>query len=215
MKSQLRKLFVAGATLFVSAGFEARADPVFVNSSFETPNVGNNFLIDPTGPGVGWNFIGSSGVSGNNSLFTQGNPPAPDGTQVGILQNVTIFSQVVGGFNAGQQYTLSFLAAQRGSGGSQPSTEKLQVSVDGNPVGTFQPPGTNYSAFTTVPLLLTAGSHTFTFTGLGGTTGTDNTAFVDLVTITAIPEPASVVLAGLGSLGLLGLVRRRRASATS
>src|SRR5205814_1037715 len=33
-----------------------------------------------------WRYSGTAGVAANGSAFTSGNPPAPDGVQVGFLQ---------------------------------------------------------------------------------------------------------------------------------
>ena len=78
---------------------------------FELPNVGSGYLIDPTGSP--WTFSGPSGVAGNNSPVTSGNPNAPQGTQVAFAQNGGTISQAVS-FTAGT-YTISFDAAQRGN----------------------------------------------------------------------------------------------------
>ena len=80
---------------------------------FEQVVVGaGNFQYDPTGSP--WAFSGGSGISGNNSGFTSGNPPAPQGVQVAFLQETGSFSQTVTGWAAGS-YVLTFDAAQRGN----------------------------------------------------------------------------------------------------
>ena len=81
------------------------------DSGFEQVSVGaGEFLYDPTGSP--WAFSGSSGISGNNSGFTAGNPPAPQGSQVAFLQETGSFTQSVTGWAAGF-YVLTFDAAQR------------------------------------------------------------------------------------------------------
>ena len=55
-----------------------------------------------------------AGISGNNSGFTSGNPPAPQGSQVAFLQGTGSFSQTVAGWAAGS-YVITFDAAQRGN----------------------------------------------------------------------------------------------------
>jgi hypothetical protein len=145
---------------------------------FEQVSVGaGHFQYRPTGSA--WTFAGSSGISGNNSGFTAGNPAAPEGAQVAFLQGKGSFSQAVSGWAAGS-YVLTFDAAQRGN--YQASQQDFSVLVDGMVVGTFTPSGTSYQSFTTASFTVTAGAHTITFQGLDRAGG-DNTAFIDQVTV--------------------------------
>ena len=97
------------------------------DAGFEQVQVGaGQFQYRPTGSP--WTFSGSSGISANNSGFTSGNPPAPQGVQVAFLQKTGSFSQTVAGWAAGS-YVLSFYAAQRGN--YQASQQDFQVLVDG------------------------------------------------------------------------------------
>ena len=155
------------------------ADP-----GFETPSVGTGtygaFQYQPAGSP--WTFNSGAGVAGNGSGFTDGNPSAPQGSQVAFLQGYGTASQPVT-FTAGT-YSLSFLAAQRGN--YQYSSQTIQVLVDGNVVGTFTPPDTNYSAFTTGSFsIATGGPHTITLAGTDPD-GQDNTAFIDAVQINQV-----------------------------
>ena len=114
--------------------------PVLQNAGFELPDEGSGYIYNPTG--AGWTFSGDvgngSGVSGNDSAFTSGNPHAPAGVQVGFLQaNGTISQDVT---LAAGTYIISFLAAQRGNYGT--SVEDFQVQVDGVSYGLFLPSGT-------------------------------------------------------------------------
>jgi hypothetical protein len=142
---------------------------------FETPNVGSGWVQDPTGSP--WTFVGNSGVAGNGSAVTSGNPAAPQGTQVAWMQNGGTISQAVN-FGAGN-YTISFEAAQRGN---YPSNSTIQVQIDGQTVGSITPSGTSYSAFTTSSFTVTAGSHTIKFVGVGAG---GSTALLDQVSIAA------------------------------
>ena len=55
------------------------------DAGFEDVAIGTgSFAYGPTGSA--WTFKSSSGLSGNNSAFTAGNPNAPQGQQVAILQ---------------------------------------------------------------------------------------------------------------------------------
>ena len=179
----------------VSVAFVAPAVPAVGDAGFEQVSVGNGFAYNPTGSA--WTFSGpasngGSGVTGNNSAFTSGSPPAPQSSQVAFLQEYASMSQAVAGWAAGT-YTLSFKSAQRGNNPIPPA-EDFQVLVDGVAVGTFQPSGTTYQSYTTSPFTVTAGSHTITFQGLD-TAGGDNTAFLDDVTVGSVSSPGNVITA--------------------
>jgi len=146
---------------------------------FEQVVVGaGHFQYDPTGSP--WAFSGSSGISGNNSGFTSGDPPAPQGSQVAFLQETGSFTQTVADWAAGS-YVLTFDAAQRGNYGV--SRQNFNVLIDGNIVGTLTPSGTSYQSYSTaVFTVTTAGPLTITFQGLDSAGG-DNTAFIDGVSV--------------------------------
>ncbi|MFM7315524.1 MAG: beta strand repeat-containing protein, partial [bacterium] len=64
------------------------------NSGFESPGLGSGssaYQYNPTG--ASWTFTGTSGISGNGSGFTSGNPSAPAGGQVAFLQETGVMSQ--------------------------------------------------------------------------------------------------------------------------
>jgi hypothetical protein len=158
--------------------------PTFADAGFEQPSVGaGQFQYQPTGSP--WTFTAGAGISANDSGFTAGNPPAPQGTQVAFLQGTGSFSQSVTGWPAGS-YAITFEAAQRGN--HQTSHQEIQVLVDNALVGTYVPSGTSYQSITTNPFPITAGTHTITFQGLN-LGGGDNTAFVDAVTVAMVGVP--------------------------
>jgi uncharacterized repeat protein (TIGR01451 family) len=151
---------------------------------FETPSVGSGpsaYMYDPTASP--WSWVGQAGVSGNGSGFTSGNPSAPEGNQVALLQNAGSFSQAVT-LTAGS-YVVTFSAAQRAT--YQSSRQTFQVQVDGVSEGSFTPAGTAYATLTTSAFTLAAGVHTIAFVGQNPNGG-DNTAFIDQVALTA-PSP--------------------------
>jgi len=151
------------------------------NNGFEAPVLGGGYQYSPSG--AFWTFDSNSGVTGNGSAFTNGNPNVPEGNQAAFLQTTGTFQQAIGPFQAGTFYALRFQAAQRGNccGGGQ----DFQVFLDGALLGTFKPGGTNYATYATQPFLATAGTHTLTFVGLD-TAGGDNTAFIDDVHLTTL-----------------------------
>jgi hypothetical protein len=166
------------ASIFASSFGTTSSLASVADAGFESPSVGaGNFQYDPTG--ADWTFAGSAGISGNDSGFTAGNPPAPQGSQVAFLQGPGSFSQAVSGWSAGS-YVISFDAAQRGN--FQASQQDFAVLVDGAVVGTFTPSGTSYQGYTTAPFTVVAGVHTITFQGLDSVGG-DNTALIDSVAV--------------------------------
>jgi fibronectin type 3 domain-containing protein len=191
-------------------GLECLEERVLLNSSallaqpnvigdagFETVYLGTgngtygatNYRYSPSGSS--WTFTGSSpsgsGIAGNASGFTFGNPNAPEGVQVAFLQDSGTTSQSVN-FAAGS-YTLSFQAAQRGN--YQYTYQTFQVLVDGTVVGTFQPASTSYAQYTTNRFTVMAGNHTIEFAGLNPNGG-DNTAFIDQVSVNAVAAPPTI-----------------------
>ncbi len=98
------------------------------NGSFEAPNAGAAnyyyaFQYDPID--ANWTFSPWSGISANGTGFTNGNPNAPDGEQVGLIQFNGTISQML--FVGGGQYTLSFLAAQRGNFNAHSQTIRVNL----------------------------------------------------------------------------------------
>jgi RHS repeat-associated protein len=87
--------------------------------------------------GTNWSYTVHSGVAGNGSNLTNRNPNAPDGSQVGFIQNDGVISQI---WNASAgTYTLSFQAAQSRSVNliNQRMQVTLRPSVGGVTTKTF------------------------------------------------------------------------------
>jgi len=121
------------------------------DGSFESPNLGTGLASYRYNPvGTAWTFDGGSGLTGNSTSFTFGNPPAPDGNQVAFLQTLGTMRQAVN--LAAGSYTVTFSAAQRQNFIGAPLGETFQVLVDGAVVGNFNPVGGNYASFTTSSL---------------------------------------------------------------
>lgn len=162
--------------------------PSIANGGFETPSLGNGFQYSPSG--ASWTFV-SAGVSGNSSAFTNGNPAAPEGSQVAFIQGAGAYiSQQVSGFQVGTKYVVTFSAAQRGNCCNAGGLD-FQVFVDNTPLGTFKPLGTNYVAAAANIFTATAGTHTLKVVGLNSSGG-DNTAFIDNIQISPATQPPPV-----------------------
>ena len=152
--------------------------PTFLDAGFELPFVGvgtpDAYQYDPSGSP--WTFTDAAGVAGNWGGLTDGNPDAPQGTQVAFVQYFGSFSQDIY-FPAGT-YSLNFLAAQRGDGNV--SSQSFEVQVDGASVGDFTPADTTYTPFASDSFTVADGVHTVSFVGLDPD-GQDNMVFLDQV----------------------------------
>ncbi len=150
------------------------------DGSFETPALDTgSYQFAPTGSS--WQFSGGSGIASNGSSFTAGNPSAPDGNQVAILQGNGSMSQSVN-LLAGS-YNVSFQAAQCATN-AQAQGQQIEVLVDGAAVGLATPVGTSYGLYETPNFSVTTGTHTIEFLGTNPQGGA-NTALIDLVSLGA------------------------------
>ena len=141
---------------------------------------------------------------------------------VNVNGNMTIsqsFSVTVG-----TEYSVSYWEQKRGGGGYMFTTISLDtgtvIGTDGSPVIVSPGPASSITQTTAVNNDWTL--HSFKFTPdtsaiatltfgneyLAGDHGDNDGTYVDLVSVTSIPEPAAALL---GGLGLLTLLRRRRA----
>jgi hypothetical protein len=166
---------VNNATLFAVG--EQVADAGFERISVANPDPALAFAYNPTGSA--WTFQGASGLSANGSLFTAGNPNAPEGSQVAFVQNDGIISQAVA-LTAGS-YSFSFLAAQRGNFSDAPET--IQVLLDDVVIGLDTPGDLTYSQYTTATFSVAAGYHTLSLVGFNSLGLGTATAFIDKVQV--------------------------------
>lgn len=145
------------------------------NGSFETPNIGANYIYGADG--FGWNFVGNGGIQGNGSGF--GGANAPNGTQTAFLQAISgstngSMSQMV--YCIAGSHTLSFQAALRSNSSGSIS---FNVVVDGTVVGNYAPSSTtSYTSYTTPSFsIYWTGYHVVQFTAVGSPS--NSTDFVD------------------------------------
>jgi hypothetical protein len=141
------------------------------DSGFDQAGIARGtFKYQPTGTPWNWGF--NTGITGNVSAFTGGNPPAPQGSTVAFLQTTGTFNQIAALVQG--TYELTFSAAQRGN-----QRQTFQIFVDGVVVGTFNNiNGPNYQSYNTSSFSVATGNHTISFVGTN-INGGDNTAFID------------------------------------
>src|SRR5690606_28507756 len=120
--------------------------PTIANAGFEIPSLGfGNY--DDAPAGASWTFVpvwggGPSGISANGSVFTDHNPNAPAGSQVGYIQGANTISQVIN-FPSCGTYRVRISAAQRDLFYNE-STLGLDLYVDGAYHGSLTPADRNY-----------------------------------------------------------------------
>lgn len=159
---------------------------------FETPATGT-YIYNPAGSA--WLFGADSGVATNGSLFTSGNPVAPEGTQVAFLQRLGIVSQTIDGLVSGVTYEILFSAAQRATGaGWNTAGQTWDLRIDGVPVASFAPgqSATSYAGYS-AQFTATAATQTLAFVGTN-LNGGDNTVFIDDVRIASTAPLSPAIL---------------------
>jgi hypothetical protein len=204
------------------------AGNLILNGGFESPYLGFGKWTYPGNPGPPessqnviyldatldhWTYDGSALVNGQTGTDWSG--PAPpsgvEGRQYVALQSSSTLSQDF--FSPGGDFTLSWLAGGRyaSSDGTLGGDQTYAIKLDGTTVGEFST--FSSEALTGQSLVLgglSKGEHTLMFQGL---TTTDQTAFLDQVSIPSVPEPGTwtVMVLGLGAIG--AMLRHRRSAA--
>ena len=210
----------AATNLVVNGGFETVASGVTGKTSFA------NNVTGWTG-GSGLTFIDYPGTADDGSYLSvyKGFPAvSPDGGKFVEADADPTYSsaitQTIGGLTVGNQYLLTFFqGAGQQAGFTGATTERWQVNF-----GTAQQLSSRFSLpqggtgpWQAQSMLFTATSvsQTLSFLAVGTPNGQPPIAFLDGVSLTAVPEPATwaLLLAGFGAVGIQ--VRRRRPAAVA
>jgi hypothetical protein len=198
--------------------------------------VANAGLSDPTDAFYAYSFLyTSSTVNTVGSWFPSANAflkflptvaPAPDGGNFvsldGYSQNNTL-SQTITGLTVGQQYTLSFnwAAAQDATANNVPYSDQVDVSFGSSTQSTANTGLLDYGSFfawTPVTMTFTADSTSdvLSFLADGTPYGGPPDVLLDNIQLTAaaVPEPSTLVLSSIVTVGFIavGLHRRARAA---
>lgn len=156
----------------------------------------------------GW--TGNFEIENGGAIFSIPQPDPGGATNALILQSLSTMtpsaSQVVDFVTPGT-YQLTFYLANRAGYPGQ----TVAVSIDGTTLsgGTIDP-STSWT-LETLTFNETAGDHTLEFAG--AVSSSDQSAFVDDVTLTAqssVAEPDSLMLMGTGLLAFAGFLRRKK-----
>ena len=202
--------------LIAMAGTMALHAQILLDGSFEqTPAggycpYGNSLIYGPAG--TPWQFIlqcRGRGLPRQRDL-PAGDAPAgrqPSGVSAtrwhSISQNITL--------PASGEYALAYYVEGRWSADPDGGALSYQVTLDSSVIANDST--TNYQAWTpkSYTFSATAGTHTLAFTGVSVPPGrsTDQTAMLDAVAITSVPEPGAGAMLAAGSLLGLALGRRR------
>ena len=213
----------ASANLVTNGDFSANAGSYGTNPGYSAGFTAANPAA-PTGRSITLNY--PIGINGPDTGFyaSKGSPFAP-GNVSGVRDFA--FLQDASGYTgsaifqaistiSGQMYTLSYVAAQRGTSltNSSATMETLVIDAISNTLIASQAPLISTSSFTANSLTFTA---TSTLTEISfenttsGTGGNDNTVDVSNVVLNAVPLPTSLGLLGLGTVGLGMVLLKRRA----
>lgn len=215
----IKNIFAAVALGVVALGAQASTNLV-ANGGFNGST--GDYVYNGVAPTIAAAYPGFGATPGtvadwDGSFVSIASGSGPWGSPVGQAHS----AGQLGGYVAGLQsdgtlsqtltldagvYSLSWIDAGRQNYSNQSYSVSFDGQVLATPFTTVAGAGWNHEN-----LIFTVGADTtatLTFTGLVPYTSGDATAFIDNVSVTAVPEPSAMVLMAFGALGLVGWRRR-------
>ena len=219
----MKKLFgiVAALAVLTNAPLQANAAVTIINGDFQTspPVVAVGGFTTLTGAALpGWNV-----TLGSIDLLNMYDPSGPNGPYPGA-QGTTQYidlagnapgaiSQTLSGFTPGQQYTVEFFYSRNPDRVTNPTgTTTLGASIGNfSYLGVITPTSLNWQKGS---ISFIAGNDpTYNLTFAAASNAGAYGAFLDQVSITATPEPTTIVVwSGLAAIGGFVAYRRRMAA---
>jgi hypothetical protein len=200
-------ILALASVLFAAVPAQAN---LIVNGGFEQTQYSAGYYAYPNGTLDGWTYNGSAilNASGASAWYIGSGPSGFEGDQYMALQGTSSLSQ---GFNSdGGTFELSFLDAGRSGFGPYNGDQTFQVWIDSTLIGTFSTvSNSNFVLQIINGIVLTSGYHTLTFLGIDPLGG-DETAFLDDINLTQVPEPSTIALFGAALLAFGAFYRRRQ-----
>lgn len=224
-------LAVAVVGLVIGGTTPTMAAVVVANNSFEADTgvslgVGANYYVGRTTSEItsvpGWDFFTNDGTYRYNGLATQGSTllensgglqswsPYPDGNNAAFVLGGGSFSQTLSGFETGESYVVSFYAASRAPYADMYQSVIVKMGDQTLLFGaasSITPEANAWTLYSSDAFTAAASAYTLSFTGVYMS---DRTAFIDVVNVAQIPEPATMSLLGLS--GLMLVLRKRKSS---
>ncbi len=194
------------------------------NGSFETTTLTGKGTF--AGNVAGWGggsrltYLDYPGTADNGSYLSVYGPfprVSPDGGKFveadGDPNYSSAITQTINGLTIGTRYNVSFdQAAGQQAGFRGPTTERWQVLLGSTQLSSqYSLPQSGVGPWQRQVLIFTAtaASEVLSFLAVGTPNGAPPVSFLDGVSLTTVPEPASLALLGAGLVGF-GIARQRR-----